>query len=173
MRVFWTKGDGERRMVIARKGAPVDAVPQNGVQYSGNKAFNLADELAPGQKIIYDGTGSSTDLDSLEIGTNYHVKVIEYNGTGNITSYLMDKTLSGSRFTLTAPSISASEVHFELLTLDKLRIFWRQGNGDERSCSGLRNRDKRSPRIIDYLANTVLFTPSGRNNEGFNCIRKR
>ncbi|MBN2820562.1 MAG: hypothetical protein JXP36_16435, partial [Bacteroidales bacterium] len=139
MQLVWTRGDGERRMVIVRKGSPVDAVPVNGVQYTGNKAFNLADEVEPGQKVIYDGTGNNTYVDSLEIGTTYHVKVIEYNGTGNITSYLMAETLSGSRATLYAPTVSASEVYFELLTLDKLRIFWRQGSGSRRIILGRKN----------------------------------
>lgn len=132
-RLMWTRGDGERRIVIVRKGSTVTAIPVNGVQYtSANKAFNLAPEIEPGQKVVYDGTGYYADIDSLEIGTTYHVQVIEYNGTGSITSYLTDKVLKGDQSTVSAPAVSASEVHFKLLTLDKLRILWRMGNGSRR-----------------------------------------
>lgn len=132
-RILFTKGDGERRIVIVRKGAAVTAVPQNGVQYTtANKAFNLAPELAPGQKIIYDGTASYADVDSLEIASTYYVQVIEYNGTSGITSYLITDVLSGSSATLNAPITSASNVHFQLITLDKLRVLWQKGSGSRR-----------------------------------------
>lgn len=139
LRIIWTRGDGERRIVIVRKDQAVTAIPQNGVQYTGNAAFNLAEEIEPGQKVIYDGTGYHTYIDSLEIGVRYYVKVIEYNGSGNITNYLMTETLSGSASTANAPGVSASKVHFQLLTLDKLRIFWEQGSGGRRIILGRKN----------------------------------
>lgn len=133
LRLMWTKGDGERRIVLVRKESAVTAVPVNGVQYTdANKAFNLAPEIDSGQKVVYDGTGYYADIDSLEIDTRYYVQVIEYNGTGDITSYLVDDILKGSQNTATAPTRSSSEIHFELLSLDKLRIYWRMGSGSKR-----------------------------------------
>ena len=132
MRLVWTNGDGDRRIIIARKDSAVTAIPTNGVQYTANKAFNLAPELAPGQKVVYDGTGYYADIDSLEIGTTYFFEVIEYNGSGNISNYLLSETLRGGRSTASAPTVSASNIHFELITLDKLRIYWTRGNGGRR-----------------------------------------
>src|SRR5690606_9403665 len=139
LRLMWTKGDGDRRMVIIRKESAVTALPINGVQYTANKAFNLAPEIEPGQKVVYDGTGYFADIDSLQTGTRYHVQVIEYNGTGNITSYLLDDILRGSEKTSSSPVVSSSEVHFKLMTLDKLRIFWRMGSGSRRIILGRKN----------------------------------
>ena len=139
-RIIWTNGNGERRIVIVRKELAVTSVPQNGVQYTNaNKAFNLAPEIDPGQKVVYDGTAYYADIDSLEIGTRYYVQVIEYNGTGDITSYLISEILSGNQKTISAPTSSASEVHFDLLTLDKLRVLWRKGNGTRRLILGRMN----------------------------------
>lgn len=140
IRIVWTRGDGERRIVIVRKDVAITAVPVNGIQYTtATKAFNLAPEIEPGQKVVYDGTGYYADIDSLEIGTRYYVQVIEYNGTDNITNYLVNDVLAGQAYTKFAPTVSASEVHFKLMTLDKLRIYWRQGNGTRRIILGRMN----------------------------------
>ncbi|RIJ46826.1 HYR domain-containing protein [Maribellus luteus] len=132
MRLMWTSGDGDRRIIIARKDSAITAVPANGVQYTANRAFNLAPELAPGQKVVYDGTGYYADIDSLEIGTRYYFEVIEYNGSGDISNYLLSETLKGVRSTAAAPEASARNMHFKLITLDKLRIYWTRGSGGRR-----------------------------------------
>ena len=132
MRLMWTRGDGDRRIIIARKDSAITAIPVNGVQYAANRAFNLAPEIAPGQKVVYDGTGYYADIDSLEIGTRYYFEVIEYNGSGDISNYLLSETLKGSRSTAAAPVTSARNMHFKLITLDKLRIYWTRGSGGRR-----------------------------------------
>jgi hypothetical protein len=131
-RAVWSRGSGTRCMVIVRKDTAVDAVPQNGVQYAAENSFTLAPEIAPGQKVAYDGTGSSVTIDSLEIGTRYFLKIFEYNGTQEITSYLSSPNLSGSQFTLSAPFGAATIQDFELLSLDKLKILFSYGGGSRR-----------------------------------------
>lgn len=128
----WNNGDGDRRVVIARKDSAITARPVKGVQYNANSAFNLAPELAPGHKIVYDGTSYHTKVDSLEIGTTYYFEVIEYNGSGDISNYLLSETLTGARSTVGSPTISSTNIHFKLITLDKLRIYWTRGSGERR-----------------------------------------
>ncbi len=132
LRALWSRGDGSRCMVIVRKDTAVDAVPENGVQYAAENSFTLAPEISPGQKVVYDGTGSNVIIDSLEIGTRYFVKIFEYNGTQEITSYLATPNLFGSQSTLSAPVFPSSNLRFELLSLDKLKLIFKPGNGTRR-----------------------------------------
>ena len=45
--VSWTNGNGSSRLVVAREGAPVDAVPVDGTSYTANSAFGSGSEIAP------------------------------------------------------------------------------------------------------------------------------
>src|SRR5690606_7547147 len=70
MRLTWTNGNGTRRIVVAREGEPVDAIPVDGVDYlagtSSTISFATATEISPGQKVVYDHTGSTFDCKGLD-----------------------------------------------------------------------------------------------------------
>lgn len=133
LQVRFTKGNGDRRIIIVRKGIAVTATPQNGIQYTtANSNFTLAPDLAPGQKIVYDGTGIGTNITGLEIGTTYHLQVVEYNGSGVISNYLSSSVLAGSVSTLTAPVTAASNITFEQVTQEQINIFFKKGSGARR-----------------------------------------
>lgn len=172
MRVSWTKGDGQRRILIAREGEAALSMPQNGVQYTFHRAFNLAPEMAPGEKIVYEGSGNFADIDSLKIGTIYHFLVVEYNGTGDIASYLTDEVLRGLRSTLITPVVSASGIHFKLLTLDKLRIFFKEGSGSRRLILGRQNApvDGVPQDLKTYSASANFGSGSRIGPSGESCV---
>ena len=81
--VNWTNGDGARRLVIAREGAPVSFQPVNGTAYTANSNFINAAELGDGNKAVYDGDGSGFTLTGLQEGLTYHFAVYEYNTEGD------------------------------------------------------------------------------------------
>ena len=174
MRVVWTKGDGERRVLLARKDEAVVSLPQNGVQYAFNRTFHLAPEIGPGDKVLYDGTGNVADIDGLDPGTAYQFLVVEYNGTGEITSYLFDEVLRGTQSTQAAPQVSASGIHFKLMTLDKLRIFWKPGTGSRRIILGRINapvdgapEDLKTYNASTNFGNGTRIGPSGESTVVF------
>ena len=45
--VSWTNGNGSSRLVVAREGSPVDAVPVDGTSYTANAAFGSGSQISP------------------------------------------------------------------------------------------------------------------------------
>ncbi|MCH2229079.1 MAG: PKD domain-containing protein [Crocinitomicaceae bacterium] len=78
MTINWTRGDGDRLIVLAHEGALVDNAPGNGNAYTANSVFGSGDEIGTGNYVVYDGTGTSVTLTGLTAGTDYHYSVFEY-----------------------------------------------------------------------------------------------
>ncbi|MGM0946597.1 MAG: HYR domain-containing protein, partial [Bacteroidota bacterium] len=128
----FTRGNGTRRVVIAKKGSPVTAVPIDGEQYSGNDIFGSGTEISEGEFVVHDGTGSAMWLYGLEPNSTYHFSVFEYNGTGSGTFYLTDPYLTGTGSTLTGPTVQASELTFSNVTGNSMTLNWTKGDGTSR-----------------------------------------
>lgn len=79
MRVSWSKGNGAKRVVIARKGMAVSFKPVDGDTYTPNSIFTKGMEVAPGEFVVYNDDNSYFDMTGLEIGATYHFAVYEYN----------------------------------------------------------------------------------------------
>ncbi|NCA82661.1 MAG: choice-of-anchor D domain-containing protein, partial [Opitutae bacterium] len=101
MTVTWTSGNGGRRIVVVRAGTATSWTPTDGTGPSGvDASYSAATDKGSGNKICYDGTGSSFALSGLAAGTTYAVTVFEYNGTGAYANYYIGGTpLAGSRMT--------------------------------------------------------------------------
>ena len=78
MTVNWTRGNGDKVLVVAKEGAAVDATPSNGTNYTDNATFGNGDEIGYGNFVVYDGTGTSVTVTGLTAGTTYHYAVYEY-----------------------------------------------------------------------------------------------
>ncbi|MFD2203154.1 fibronectin type III domain-containing protein, partial [Shivajiella indica] len=128
----FTRGNGTNRMVIAKKGSPVTAVPVDGQTYSRSETFGLGTEIAPGEFVVHNGTANAVWLYGLEPGTTYHFAVFEYNGTGSETFYLKDPYLAGSGSTLTGPTVQASDLTFSNVTGNSMTLNWTKGDGSSR-----------------------------------------
>jgi len=132
MRVQWARGNGQGRVVVASAGMPVLALPQDGMVYSGNANFALAPELAPGNKIVYAGTGTFVDLTGLSHATNYYFSVFEYAGEGTQVQYLTSAVLTGQKETIGYPTIQASNIQVSSIAANSATIGWTNGNGANR-----------------------------------------
>jgi hypothetical protein len=136
MRLQWTAGNGSRRIVVARAGEPVDAVPQDGVDYlPGNTTsspFHTAPEIAPGQKVIYDNNSTLLDLTGLAPATTYHFRIYEYDGAGATIAYQTALHASGSRSTVSAPTVPASAITFSNVLSTSMTLSWTAGDGARR-----------------------------------------
>ncbi|MGQ2984708.1 Ig-like domain-containing protein [Flavobacterium sp.] len=74
----WTVGNGGRRMVVVSTTPITDPV-----NVTGQPALTAAAAYAgTGQQIVYDGTGTSVTITGLACGTQYYVKVFDYNRCG-------------------------------------------------------------------------------------------
>jgi hypothetical protein len=103
-----TNGDGSRRLVLAKSGAPVDAVPVDNTVYTANAAFGTGTEIGTGNFVVYAGTGSEFTVTGLSAATNYHFAVFEYNSEFE-PDYLTSSNLTFAAKTLNQiPGITAS-----------------------------------------------------------------
>lgn len=132
IRINWTNGNGARRIIVARQGSAVTAIPVDGTDYAASNVFGNGDAIEAGQFVIYDGTSSFVDLNGLQPATTYHFRIYEYNGTGVNTAYLTSSFGSGSQSTLSPPSTQISGVNFTNVGGSTLRINWTNGNGNGR-----------------------------------------
>src|ERR1044072_2679032 len=82
LNIGWGAGNGTRRVIICRAGAPVQSKPVNGVDYAENTQFGSGQQLLPGEYVIYDNAFTSFYVTGLTPATTYYFAVFEYNGTG-------------------------------------------------------------------------------------------
>lgn len=109
MQVKWTNGNGNRRIVIARKDQPVSAVPQNGTDYAASSTFGLGNELKEGEFVVYNGNSNYANISGLLSSSLYYFAVFEYNGTG-----------ASIEFLTTPATVSGSTISFPLVQPDNL-----------------------------------------------------
>ena len=90
MTVTWTRGGGDKVLVVAREGSAVNANPQNGNGYTADSAFGGGSEIGAGNYVVYKGTGEEVTVTSLNAKTAYHFRAYEFNDTGLEEIYLTD-----------------------------------------------------------------------------------
>ena len=131
MRSIWTNGNGARRIVLAKKNAPVDTEPVDGIDYTASSVFGAGDELGTGNFIVYNNASNSVTLTGLEVNSTYHFAVFECAGTGSNATYLKPGLVSSQK-TVAKPDISSSSVTISNLTASSATISWTNGNGSNR-----------------------------------------
>lgn len=120
----WTSGNGQRRIVLVRAAAAVNALPIDTFHYSANSNISSAMQIGSGNFIVYNGTGSSVTISNLAQGTLYHYAIIEYNGWYTTTNYLTSSYLTSSSTTLPVTWLS-----FDVHLIDhKINLQWRTAN---------------------------------------------
>lgn len=104
-KIDFTKGDGTNRIVLVKSGSAVDVNPVDANAYTSNTTFSSGAEIGIGNRVVYNGTGTSVTVTGLSANTTYHVAVYEFNGTGGNVNYLTTSPATGSQLSLvTAPS---------------------------------------------------------------------
>ncbi|SDZ75327.1 CARDB domain-containing protein [Psychroflexus halocasei] len=129
-------GNGEKRLVIAKAGSPVTAVPVDGNEYTGDNYFGSGEEIAPGEFVLYSGSSTGTQyLYDLQPHTTYYFKVYEYNGSGTNTFYLKTSDTNGTpvleanQATITYPTTQASNITFSDIMVTSMNVNWINGDG--------------------------------------------
>lgn len=128
----WTFGNGANRLIIARLGSPVTALPVNGIDYIANNTFGLGNEISTGQFVVYKGSNSSFGLNGLIPSSTYYIAIFEFNGTGFSTEYLTAAYLSGSCSTLSAPAAQVSSFTITNITGNSMKLNFTPGSGSSR-----------------------------------------
>ncbi len=81
MDVSWTRGNGDRVLVVARQGAAVGSDPVDGTSYTADAAFGSGSEIGTGNFVVYKGTGTGVTVTGLTAETDYHFRAYEFNDT--------------------------------------------------------------------------------------------
>lgn len=76
-----TGGNGNKRLIVGRKGSPVTAVPVDGVAYNANTAFGAGTAIAANQFVLSSDTVTQITVSNLNQSSTYYFKVFEYNGS--------------------------------------------------------------------------------------------
>jgi hypothetical protein len=124
----WTNGNGEKRIVVMKKGSPVTFVPSNATSYSANASFGSGTDLGNGQYVVLSSNGNTVDVTNLEPSATYHFAVYEYSGTGSLLRYLTTQSLSATAATSSAPTTPTYGV-VTTTGSAQLTFGWMNGNG--------------------------------------------
>jgi pectate lyase len=108
-------GNGSNRIVVVKQGSAVNWEPLDGNIINGvNSDFSLAADQGDGNKVVYDGIGSSINVTGLTGSTTYYFAVYEYNlGTNNSQNYLTSSSGTGNQTTTVFPTIIISPASIE------------------------------------------------------------
>ncbi len=106
--VNWTNGNGANRIVVVREDDAVDAYPLDNIDYGGITTFALGSEIGTDNYVVYNGSGTSVTVAGLSASTTYHVAIIESNGTGSATNYLISSVLRGNQATTTTTAVTGA-----------------------------------------------------------------
>jgi len=99
MTVNVQKGNGIRRIILAKASSSVNSAPIDGTPYTANQTFGSGTQLGTGNYVVYSDTGSAFTLSGLTANTTYYFSVFEYNGASGFANFLTSSFLTGSQIT--------------------------------------------------------------------------
>ncbi len=103
----WQSGNGNRRIVLVKANAPVDAIPVDSLAYTGNAVLGVGNQLGVGNYVVYNGMGSNVLISNCTSGVTYYFAIFEYNGYEKTTKYL-STPITGSFNTMQVNLVSFS-----------------------------------------------------------------
>jgi len=133
--VKWTKGNGEKRLVLIREGSAVNQVPADSTPYFDNSAFGSGSEIGSGNYVLYNGTGDSVTATNLKSGTSYHIAIFEYNGIDQLARIKKSNPALGNVSTLAkapAPAVPSLGLNVTNVSADQISLSWTSGLGSNR-----------------------------------------
>lgn len=159
--VSCSRGNGSKRLYIVRKGAPVTAVPVNGVSYAASTSFGAGYEIAPGEFVFNSSSEVAIILTNLDPASTYHFRSFEFDtdASGN-TYYLTSNPATGNYSTATSP-IPATNITFSNVTGNSMLIKYTAGGGGYRMVI-----IKEGSSVDAVPANLTRYTGNGNFGSG-------
>lgn len=129
----WINGNGTRRLIVVREGAPHTEVPVDGQDYTGNSDFSKATEIAPGHKVVYHtNVHQWMNMTGAKPATRYYIKIYESSGTGSRTTYRLADAPMATFSTSTQPDQMPGELKFAEATPASVLLTYKKGSGTGR-----------------------------------------
>ncbi|MCG9879601.1 MAG: T9SS type A sorting domain-containing protein [Bacteroidia bacterium] len=133
--IKWTKGNGEKRLVLIREGSAVNQVPADSTPYFDNSAYGSGSEIGTGNYVLYNGTGDSVIATNLKSGTTYHIAIFEYNGIDQLARIKTSNPALGNVSTLAkapVPAVPTLGLTITNVSSDEISLSWTNGLGSNR-----------------------------------------
>lgn len=138
MTIHWvrpTTGAGSNVIVTVRAAAAAD-LPVDGTNYTASSVYGSGSAIGSSY-VVYMGSSNTVRITGLAANTQYHMKVVEYNGgvgTYNATNNYAASSLSGSQYTFNAePTTPSSALTFSNIQKNQVTANWTSGNGAYRA----------------------------------------
>jgi hypothetical protein len=145
MRMNYTGGNGTGRLLLIKKGSPVDASPADLTKYIASQNYGSGSEIGSGNFV-----NSGDNINNLEPGTTYHFAFFEYNGSTN--PVYIKTPLRFSAATLSKPTVAPSALG-AISYGASLRLGWTRGNGNFCIVIG-----KKSGAVTSLPADDITYT---------------
>jgi len=175
MTVGWQNGNGNRRLVIGKKGSAVTSIPQDSIHYTANGVFGSGQEMAPGEFVLYDNTNNSVAVSGLETATVYHFRVFELNVINGKEVYLTTAFASGSFSTIAPPTVQAKNITATAITQTSITLNWEAGNGTNALLVGRKDSPVTADPVdgIVYTGNTYFGNGEAVGAGNYALLRSR
>jgi hypothetical protein len=135
MKIQFKGGNGQKHLVIAHQGSPVNQSPIDGVDYFGSAEFGQGSTLGSGNFVLSNSTDTFIDLKSLNKSTPYYFNIYEANGIGTFVKYAKINPATASATTIAGydpPTQSAVTITADEIRTNSMKISWQNGNGSKR-----------------------------------------
>jgi gliding motility-associated-like protein len=134
----WVNGNGTARAVFLSAAHASASNLIQGTTYTANSIFGLGStqEGVDGLYCVYNGTGSTVNISGLQASTEYHVIVVEYNGSPGQERY---PAMMGGTYGTTGPAPGL------LLTTNQKRLLVQQDVLADNTTTGLNVHQGVSP----------------------------
>lgn len=87
IQITWTKGKGEKSLVLVHASAAVNSSPVDNTTYAANAVFASGTQLGTGNYAVYNGSGAAVTITGLTTATTYHIRIFGYNGAAGDEKY--------------------------------------------------------------------------------------
>ena len=165
LKINWTNGNGKGRLVVAKKGNSLTAIPQDLKSYAASSAFAVytsSDYVLDAETFAVYKTGAQTsaDITSLEPNTVYTFAIYEFNG--NQSPVYLTTTVTQSITTSAGPTIGTGAIGIGSLQGNSIEISCSRGNGAKRIIIAKKGSTVTSIPVngTSYMANSIFGTPA-------------
>jgi hypothetical protein len=131
--IFFTAGNGSRRLLLMHAGSSVTSNPVDNISYTASSVYGNGTQVGTGNYVIYADTGSSLTVTGLTPGIRYYVNAYEYNGVGGSENYVTTNPATGSFvIAVIEPTTQASNVVISSVTASAMLVSCTKGSGSRR-----------------------------------------
>ena len=123
MKVIFTKGDGLKRLVLAKQGSPVDADPQDLLNYTPNTIFGSGEEIGTGNYVVHNGEENHFRLTNLIPSTDYYFAFYEY-GIDESGELYLSPAYTSSKATVGPPTLLPTNLNVDNFCTQYPLITW-------------------------------------------------